>query len=119
MRHVNPPLQIQDGAIDSVARLHHHHAASRQLLHVIRRTQQTRLAGEIIVNFALVPDVIAGGDDVQAVVEQFVGELGRDAEPAGGVFTVGDGQVDFFGGDNVAQMPRDQCLGRAKRKYPR
>ncbi len=97
-------MQIQDRAIDSVARLHHHHASPGQLIDIIGGPQQARLAGEIIVDLALIPDVIAAGEHVQAVAEQLIGELRRDAEAAGGVFGVGDGQIDFFGGDDVAQM---------------
>jgi hypothetical protein len=43
------------------------------------------------------------------VAEQFVGELRRDAEAAGGVFAVGDGQVDIVGGDDVAQVAGDKA----------
>lgn len=48
--------------------------------------------------------MIAAGEDVDAVAEQLIGKLRRDAEASGGIFPVGDGQVDFFSGDDVAQV---------------
>ena len=48
----------------------------------------------VIDDLALVPDVIAGSDDVDAELEQLLGDLRRNAEAAGGVFTVRDGEVD-------------------------
>ena len=38
--------------------------------------------------------MVAGGDDVDAELEQFLGNLRRDAESAGGILTVGDGEID-------------------------
>jgi hypothetical protein len=102
-------LQIHDGAIDSVARLHDHDAAAGEFVDVIRGAEQAGLAGEIVVDLALVPDVVAAGEDVEAVAEQLVGELRGDAEPAGGVFGVGDAEVDFFGLDDVFEVARDKA----------
>jgi hypothetical protein len=45
--------------------------------------------------FALVPDVVAGGDDVGAQVEEIFGEVWGDAEAASGVFAVDDGEIDL------------------------
>ena len=69
---------------------------------IVRRTQHAaRQRGLIAVggvhvldDLALVPDVIAGGDDVDAEFEQLLGDLRSDAEAAGGVFAVGDGEID-------------------------
>ena len=52
------------------------------------------LALQVVDDLALVPDVIAGGEDVDAEVEKLVDDLRSDAEAAGGVFAVGDNQVD-------------------------
>jgi hypothetical protein len=38
--------------------------------------------------------VIAGGDDVDAEFEKFLGDLRSDTEAAGGVLAVGDGEID-------------------------
>jgi len=55
----------------------------------------------------LVPDVVAGGDDVGAKVEEFFSERGRDAEAAGGVFAVDDGEVDLVAFAHMRQMFAD------------
>jgi hypothetical protein len=47
--------------------------------------------------------VIAAGKDVDSVVEKFVGQAGRDAESGGGIFAVGDDQIDFFLGHDVGE----------------
>jgi hypothetical protein len=49
---------------------------------------------EVVDDLALVPDVVARGDDVNIQFEQFLGERGRDTKAGGGIFTVGDDQVD-------------------------
>jgi hypothetical protein len=59
--------------------------------------------------------VIAAREDVDAVAEQFLGQLRRDPEPSGGIFAVGDSEVDIFRRDNTAKMLRHQlAAGRAK-----
>jgi hypothetical protein len=112
LRHVGAALQVDNRAIDAVAGLHGHDAAAGQIVDVVGGTKQSRLAFEIVVNFALVPDMIATGQDVQAVAEQFVGKLRGDAESARRIFAVGDAQVDFFGSDDVFQVPGDKASPR-------
>ena len=60
--------------------------------------------GHVLEDLALVPDVVAGGDDVRSHVEDFFGERGGDAEAAGGVFAVDDEEVDGVGFDDVGEM---------------
>src|SRR5262249_26256707 len=50
---------------------------------------------KIVDDFALVPDVIASGDDVNVQLEQFFGEGRCDAESGGRILAVGHDQVDF------------------------
>ena len=104
-RHVDAPLQIQDGAVDSVARLDDNHSRSRRFGGIIRGPKQTRLFGQIFVDFALIPDVVAAGDHVDAVPEDLVGELRRDPESGRSVLAVGDGQMDILGDYDFGQMP--------------
>ena len=108
LRHVDASLQIHHGDVDAIARGHHDDPFAGQFLDVVRRTQQARLAREVIVNFALVPDMIAGGQDVEPVAEQILGQLRRDPESARGIFRVGDRQMNVFRRDDVFQMPRDE-----------
>src|ERR1039458_1236800 len=49
---------------------------------------------QVIDNLALVPNVIAGGDDINAEFEQLLRNLWSDAEAPGGVLAVGDGEFD-------------------------
>ena len=53
--------------------------------------------------------MIAAGKDVEPIAEQLIGERRRDAEPAGGIFRVGDRQMNLFGRDDIFQMPRDKA----------
>jgi len=43
-----------------------------------------------IDDLTFVPDVIAGGDDVDIQLEEFFGERGSDSETGGRIFAVGD-----------------------------
>ena len=56
--------------------------------------QQPGLDADVADRFLLVPDVIAGRHHVDAVREQVVADLARDAEAAGGVLGVDDHEVD-------------------------
>ena len=105
-------MQIQHGAAHAVASLHQRHAGARQSLRIIRGSQQARLPRKVIVDFALVPDVIAAGQHVNAVTEQFIGQRRSDAEASGRVFAVGDGQVNVCFGDDSAQLPGHNLAAR-------
>ena len=67
------------------------------------------MAGEVIVNFALIPDVIAGRQDVEAIAEQLIGQLGIDAETAGCVLDISDGDVNVLRRHDVFEMPRNHA----------
>jgi hypothetical protein len=59
-------------------------------------------AVHVVNQFALVPHVVAGGQNVRAKVEKLLGDLGRDAEPAGRVFRVHHDQVHVM---RLTHMP--------------
>ena len=63
--------------------------------------------GHVLEDLFLVPDVVAGGDDVGAEVEELFGDGGRDAEAAGGVFAVDDEEVDGVGFEDVGEVFAD------------
>jgi hypothetical protein len=44
-------------------------------------------------DFLLVPEVVAGGDDIDAGVKEFISSIDSDSRAAGGVFSVGDDDV--------------------------
>ena len=89
-------------------------AAAGAAIREIRRAQQARLVGQVIHDFAAVPTVIAAGEDVDAIVEKFVGQARGDAESGSGIFPVGDDQIDFFLGYDVGEtVANDLAPGRA------
>jgi hypothetical protein len=57
--------------------------------------------------------MIAGSEDVGAHVEELVGDAGGEAEPAGGVFSIDDHEVDRAAGDDVAEVLADDAAARA------
>jgi hypothetical protein len=63
----------------------------------------------IIDDLALVPDVVAGGQDMGPEIEEFVGDSGGDAESAGGVLRIDHDQVDRTVLDDVADVFADDA----------
>jgi hypothetical protein len=57
--------------------------------------------------------VVAGGEDVGAEVEELVGDLRGEAEAAGGVLRVDDGELDVVGLADVADVLADDAAARA------
>lgn len=71
--------------------------------------------GHVLEDLFLVPDVVAGGDDLGTEVEDFFGDGGRDAEAAGGVLAVDDEEIDGVGFHNVGEMFADDvAAGRTE-----
>ena len=58
--------------------------------------------------------MVAAGEDFDAAGEQFVGDARRDAEAGGGIFAVGDAEIDFALGEDVREpVVNDLAAGRA------
>ena len=68
----------------------------------IDRPQQARIAGDVGDDLALVPDVVAGGDDVDAGGVELLADLVGDAEAMRRVLAVGDDEIER----EVAAQPR-------------
>ncbi len=49
---------------------------------------------KVVDDFPLVPDVVAGGDDIDAQVEKFFRQRWRDTETAGGVLSIADDEIN-------------------------
>jgi hypothetical protein len=49
---------------------------------------------EEVNNLALVPDVVAGGDDIDAEIEKLLGQRWGDAKTGGRVLAIRDDEVD-------------------------
>ena len=59
---------------------------------------------DVLEYLLLVPDVVTGGDDVRAEVEELFSDGGCEAEAAGGVFAVDDEEIDGVGLKQVGQV---------------
>jgi hypothetical protein len=71
--------------------------------------------GHVFEDFAFVPDVVAGGNDVGPEVEEFFGDGGGDTEAPGSVFAVDDEEIDGVGFEDVGEMFADDvAAGGAK-----
>ena len=79
----------------------------------VQRPQQPRVAVDIADDLAPVPDVVAGGDDVDAAVIELGADLVGDAEAVRGVLAVDDDEIEpsswrsrgMCGDDRVAPGP--------------
>src|SRR5208283_5438479 len=97
--HENASLQIDDAIIHAAARARLVPAEAGRAHGIVGRPQQASrqrtfvAVGRIHVldDLALVPDVVAGGDDIDAELEQLFGNLRSDPEAAGGILTISDG----------------------------
>ena len=103
-------LQIHDCVGNSVARFALIEAVTRSAFRIIRRPDQAsrRLAvGRLLHVFhdlALVPDMIAGGDYADPLLEEFFGDLRSDAKSSGGIFAIGNDEINVMLVDNFVQV---------------
>ena len=74
---------------------------------VVRRPQQSRLPRQVVVDVALVPDVIAGSHHIDPVAEKFVGNGGRDTKACRRVLAVRDYDVDRLGSADIRNVVCD------------
>jgi len=71
--------------------------------------------GHVFEDLALVPDVVAGGDDVCAEIEELFCDRRGDAKAASGVFSVDYEEVDGVGFKDVREVFADDvAAGGAK-----
>jgi hypothetical protein len=69
----------------------------------------------VLEDLALIPDVVASGNDVGAEIEELFCDRGGDAEASGGVLSVDDEEVDGVGFEDVGKVFADDvAAGGAK-----
>src|ERR1041385_9121547 len=68
---------------------------------------------EIRNDLLLVPRVIPARHHVNAVLEQIVGDVRREAEAGRRVFRVGDDEINLMPGDNRRQPSANELAARA------
>src|SRR5215210_992982 len=104
---MRPTLEIDNGARYARAGFYDHIAAAGKLIDIVSGPEQLGLPVEVIMNLALVPDVITRREDVKAEVEKLFRDERRYAETAGGVFGVCNCEVDVLSRDDVVQTLGD------------
>ncbi len=120
--HEDAALQVHDGVALAGGELALVDAEARGADGIVGGAQDAAAAnvgvggdGHVLEDLALVPDVIAGGDDVGAEVEELFRDGGGDAEASGGVLSVDDEEVDGIGFKDVGKVFADDvAAGGAK-----
>src|SRR5581483_3424820 len=100
--HEHAPLDVQNGVWHAGARFSFVEATSRHAGWIVGGADQAagRAVGvavgrlEVVDNLALVPDVVAGRDDLNAHFKKFFSKGGSDTETGGSVFAIGYDQID-------------------------
>src|SRR5208282_3377880 len=101
-RHEDAALQIDDRIGDAGAGGPFVHSYAWCTSRIVGRAQYAarrtvRLidgAVEVVGEFALVPDMISGGEHVDAEIEKLLGDLRGEAEATGGILSVGNAEID-------------------------
>ena len=102
--HENAPLQIQDADAHAAGRVPDVNAGSGSRGRIVMGTKQSRLLGQIRHDGTLVPDVIAGGQQIDFALQKFVGDLGCDSETGSRVFDVGNAEINAVFLDDCVQL---------------
>jgi len=92
-RQKRAPLKIQDSHRGQAVRMENVTPLSRSSRRIIERSQEPALALDQVVDFLLIPKMIAAGDDVHTRREDFLGGFGSDAGTPGRVFAISDDQL--------------------------
>ena len=87
MHHDNPPPARVPEFGNSLAR-----CPGREIF----RPENPRFFIEMGNDIALVPDMVAGGDHIDADAIEFIADFRRDTEPAGRVFTIHDDEIEVI-----------------------
>src|SRR4030095_15475582 len=93
-RHEDAAHRVDDRHRDAGLRPREVDASPRSAGGKIRRPNQPRVLVEIRKDFLPVPDVIAAGHHIDAVLEEVIGDVRRDAEPGSRVLHVRDDEID-------------------------
>ena len=120
--HEDAALEVEDGVLGAVAEGAFVDTEAGGSVGVVGGAEDAAAAdvgvggdGHVLEDFLLVPDVVAGGDDVGTEVEELFGEGGGDAEASGGVFAVDDEEIDGVGFEDVGEVLADDvAAGRTE-----
>jgi len=79
---------------------------------VVERAEEARFGFDKRRHVFLVPRMVARGDDRDAATEEFDGEAARDAFASGGVFAIGDYEIDMLFGEGFFYESRSGVAPR-------
>lgn len=91
--HEHAALQIQNRRFLSRSCFQDGQAASRIVRGIIGRPQDPRIFGKVRHDLFLIPDVIAGGEDIDTPIEKFIRNSRCHAKPGRGILAVEDRQI--------------------------
>jgi hypothetical protein len=111
-RHEDTSHGVDDRDRHTATRPRDVHAAARRARRHVHRPEEPRLFVKVRQDFLLVPDVVAAGHHVHAVLEEVVGDVRRDAEPGRRVLDVGDHQIDLLMRDQRGEASAHQLPSR-------
>jgi len=92
---------VDDQNFAAIGNAEFNEAASRGSCWKIDGANKILITGNVGDDFALIPNMVAGGNDIDTVFVEFFAEFFGDAKAVGGVFTITDrdvGGVFFFEG---------------------
>jgi len=120
--HEDAALHVHDGVLGAVAELTLVESEAGCAVREVGGAEDAAAASvgvggdrHVFDDLFFVPDVVAGGDDVGAEVEEFFGDGGCDAEAAGGVFAVDDKEIDGVSFEDVGEvLAYDVAAGRSE-----
>jgi hypothetical protein len=96
--HEGAALNIDNRDAETILALEKGAALAGGVGGIIDRTQETGFVLHELVNFLLIPDMVAAGDDVGAGGEDFGGGVLRDAGAARGIFAIGYAEINAMFG---------------------
>ena len=92
--HEDPAHRVDDRDLVAGIGVVDEPAAAGCLVRIVDRPQDGAIGVEVLVDLALIPDVVAAGDDVNAAVEQLLGQARGETGTGRHVLTVRDDEID-------------------------
>ena len=111
--HIDPPHRIHDQNARAIARGIEIGTAPGHPGGIVDRTQKGRLAITKDKRIALVPGMVAGGDDIGPRIQQVFDNLLGDAEPGSGILSVDDHEIEAITLDEARQFVEHDVTARA------
>src|SRR5688572_15216567 len=107
-RHKDTALNIQHPQAYTATAIANEDPGSGGGRRIVMRAQQPRLFCQVGQNRALVPDMVATCHQVDFGFEEILGDLRGNTETCGGIFNVGDAEIDAMLLDQTMQLVLDK-----------